>query len=90
MTMIRQGSLLVLVIILCALLPGPARAIDFLFLYDDPAGQGFLDPTQGAVRRAALEEAGEIWGRLIPSAYEGEIVEVRAKFAAYPAGSMTW
>jgi autotransporter-associated beta strand protein len=66
------------------------HAIDFLFIYDDPAGQGFLDPTQGAIRRAALEEAGEIWARLIPSAYEGETVEVRARFGAYPAGSNTW
>jgi autotransporter-associated beta strand protein len=66
------------------------HAIDILFLYDDPAGQGFLDPTQGAIRRAALEEAGEIWARLIPSAYEGETVEVRASFGAYPAGSNTW
>ncbi|HEY3393503.1 MAG TPA: autotransporter-associated beta strand repeat-containing protein [Lacipirellulaceae bacterium] len=72
------------------LLVAPARAIDFLFFYDDPDGQGFLHPTQGEIRRAALEEAGEIWGRLIPSTYEGETVEVRASFGAYPAGSTTW
>jgi autotransporter-associated beta strand protein len=70
------------------LLAGRAHAVDFVFQYDDPAGFGFYDPTilpadtisVGERRRAALEAAGAIWGRLIRPAYFGEQITVRAKF----------
>src|SRR5688572_26872934 len=70
------------------LLVGHARGVDFVFQYDDPAGFGFFDPTirpgdtisLGERRRAAMEAAGDIWGKLIRPAYFGEEIVVRAKF----------
>jgi hypothetical protein len=71
-----------------ALLVGKAKAVDFVFHYDDPAGFGFFDPTiragdtitLGERRRAAMQAAGDIWGKLIRPSYFGEEIVVRAKF----------
>ncbi len=78
------------------LLATPVRAVDFVFQYDDPAGFGFFDPTilpmdtvsVGERRRAALEFAGDIWGRLIRPSYFGEEIVVRAKFDPLAAGTL--
>lgn len=71
------------------ILATPARAIDFFFLYDDAPGTGFLDPVLGQQRRDALQAAGDVWGRLIRPAYEGEEITVRSKFDSYDPGSTT-
>ena len=77
------------------LLVGRTRAVDIVFQYDDPAGFGFYDgtipsigsPSLGEQRRAAMEAAGDIWGRLIRPSYFGEEIAVRAKFD--PLGGST-
>jgi hypothetical protein len=87
----------VLAILLVAiLLRDKAHAVDFVFHYDDPAGFGFFDPTirigdiisLGERRRAAMEAAGAIWGRLIRPSYFGEEIVVHAKFDDLGAGKL--
>jgi hypothetical protein len=63
------------------------RAVQFEFQYADAAGTGFLDPATGASRIAALEYAGNIWGSLIPAAYEGETITVIVSFVNLGVGT---
>jgi hypothetical protein len=66
-----------------------AAALDFQFIYSDPAGTGFLDPVLGPDRRRALADGADVWGRLIMSSHAGEAVVVQVSFADYAAGSTT-
>jgi autotransporter-associated beta strand protein len=72
----RRGVLLICAIVAPLLAPAESRAIDFQFLYVDPAGQGFFDPVLGDQRRAAMDAAGRIIGHLITPTYGNETVYV--------------
>jgi autotransporter-associated beta strand protein len=69
--------LLALSLLILHLSPAISHAIEFEFLYTDPAGQGFFNPVDGAQRRDAMDFAGDIIGQLIRPTYADEVVTVR-------------
>jgi autotransporter-associated beta strand protein len=68
----------------CAATP---HAIQFTFDYSGDTGEGFNDPANGQMRRTALEFAANIWGALLPAAYPGETIGIRA--VVNPIGDAT-
>ncbi len=74
---IRGQILLALSLLILHLSPAISDAIEFEFLYTDPAGQGFFNPVDGAQRRDAMDFAGDIIGQLIRPTYADEVVTVR-------------
>ena len=64
-----------------------SHAIQFAFDYSGDMGEGFNDPANGQMRRTALEFAANIWGALLPAAYPGETIGIRA--VVNPIGDAT-
>ncbi len=69
-------ALAVVAMLVLLMLPCAARAIDFVFNFTDPDGQGFNDPVKGPQEQAAIIAAGAKLGHLIQSTYLGETVTV--------------
>lgn len=57
-------------------------ALSYTIVYEDDAGVGFKDSTEGATRKAALERAVEIWMSQLDGTIE---INIAACFAFSPA-----
>ncbi|GEM_PF-3234550 len=60
--------------------------INFAVDYLDGAGEGFFDPTLGAIRQNALEFALDIWEGLLEASYAGETIAIDAEMNSLGGG----